>query len=208
VRNDRCRNLLCLPGDPSAMVNTVGGFSEGTLPQRSEHFLDESKLVPLPELPPEEKRFGRDFFQKNHLTYHVRIHSEENVFACEFCPRRFAKKKALILHVSVHTGPKPYECFMCKKQFALKSHLNSHEKAHADQTQLLKTSSWTGNSSLKRPNFSSRQPVPETFTAGQDVFKNANWHGRGRSCHQCKTKCLETTLRQCQVRHTSHALFF
>ena len=45
------------------------------------------------------------------------IHSGENPFKCEFCPKSFKQIANLKSHHRVHTGEKPFQCQICHKHF-------------------------------------------------------------------------------------------
>ncbi|RXG68533.1 Zinc finger protein MSN4 [Armadillidium vulgare] len=51
---------------------------------------------------------------------------KERPFQCMACEKRFKMKQHLVYHMRIHTGEKPYKCQFCDKQFAQIGNLNSH----------------------------------------------------------------------------------
>jgi uncharacterized Zn-finger protein len=72
---------------------------------------------------------GKSFLHKDTWKCHTRRHKGERPFQCHFCARGFTEQWALKKHLRLHTGEKPYSCNMCGKAFADCSNLTKHKKA-------------------------------------------------------------------------------
>ena len=48
---------------------------------------------------------------------HELLHTEEKLFPCKFCKKKYQRKDFLNTHERTHTGEKPYSCNHCEKKF-------------------------------------------------------------------------------------------
>ena len=54
--------------------------------------------------------------------------TDEALYQCERCDKRYTKKNALVRHRRSHTGEKPYKCTDCNKCFRRMDILRRHQK--------------------------------------------------------------------------------
>jgi len=71
---------------------------------------------------------GKVFTKPYNLKSHIKIHSSERPFKCQYCKARFSRGHDLNRHTRLHTGVKPFECQKCKKRFSRSDALSHHIK--------------------------------------------------------------------------------
>jgi len=74
---------------------------------------------------------GKVFTKPYNLKSHIKIHSSERPFKCQYCKARFSRGHDLNRHTRLHTGVKPFECQKCKKRFSRSDALSHHIKVEA-----------------------------------------------------------------------------
>ncbi|GAB0098900.1 hypothetical protein DMENIID0001_147070 [Sergentomyia squamirostris] len=68
----------------------------------------------------------RAFRDSNSYAIHKRCHLDERPFPCNYCGKCFRDRGTLRIHYRQHTGEHPYKCELCGKETKQKQNLKSH----------------------------------------------------------------------------------
>ncbi|KAK8729491.1 hypothetical protein OTU49_008501, partial [Cherax quadricarinatus] len=79
-----------------------------------------------------------EFKSQSGLRDHIRLHTGERPFECEFCQMNFARASHLKRHRRMHTGEKPFMCRICGKDFSRGDKLKDHLRRHDAEDKLSK----------------------------------------------------------------------
>lgn len=80
---------------------------------------------------------GKAFMVACYLTKHLRTHSDERPFKCDFddCTLAFARKDKLQRHRNTHVGERKHVCQECGKSYFHRYDLTIHMRTHVSYKQ-------------------------------------------------------------------------
>ncbi|XP_061597690.1 zinc finger protein 431-like [Cololabis saira] len=147
---------------------------------------------------------GRNSLKKELSVTESGNHTDDKLFSCFFCEKKFVTGGLLTLHTSVHTGEKLLSCIICKRTFGLESELRSHlcavETSQDHQSQ-------ADDQTSKQVNCSQ---CSEAFSSCEDLNVHLRCHTRGDTfrCSVCSACCSDRdSLIQHMRIHTRQTQF-
>ncbi|XP_069671784.1 zinc finger protein 93-like isoform X2 [Periplaneta americana] len=84
----------------------------------------------------QDNKVDRSFSQKHKLIDHIRCHTNEKPFICEYCGESFRLKESFENHQLRHNPPS-YSCSECDKKFHSNARLTKHKKTHITDTRFI-----------------------------------------------------------------------
>lgn len=76
------------------------------------------------------------FNSSDHVKRHMRTHTGERPYKCQYCDRSYAQSNDLLKHTRIHVGENTYKCNLCTAAFRLQAQLREHYRIHYDAEQL------------------------------------------------------------------------
>ena len=58
------------------------------------------------------------------------IHTDDKLFSCSYCEKKYSRKGSLKLHEMIHTGEKPFPCSYCDYRGTQLQSIKLHERIH------------------------------------------------------------------------------
>ncbi|XP_042291764.1 gastrula zinc finger protein XlCGF57.1-like [Thunnus maccoyii] len=112
---------------------------------------------------------GKRLCYSYHLKTDAGTHTQENLFSCSVCARKFTQRGYLIQHMARHTGKIRFRCCVCDKKFVYRHELKNH-KCVGESSQLHQSQT-EGNRGSEPPASSSTEEM-KTKADGEDCGRS------------------------------------
>lgn len=133
---------------------------------------------------------------------HMKIHSENRDFKCDYCPKAFKNARQMKNHRRIHTRATPptiSQCKYCGQSFYSAKHLKEHYYTHSEAVE-----------HQRQPSALQCDICSETFTSKHALRTHHlnHFHGKRFNCDECEYKSNDhNAFRRHQMVHNKEVKY-